>query len=73
MVLGRHSWDSLVAFDVSDSTAPKFMSGISVGGERSWQGTGREFAADRLVYLSHREFWMIRLTGFKAARETLNP
>jgi len=44
-----------VAFDVSDSTAPKFVSDFNVGGEKSWQGTGRGFAADGLVYLSHSE------------------
>src|SRR6185503_18964050 len=46
----------LVAFDVSDSTAPKFVSDISVGEEGSWQESGRGFAADGLVYLSHLEF-----------------
>src|SRR5204863_577325 len=47
---------TLVAFDVSDSTAPKFLSDFSVSGEKSWQATGRGFAADGLVYLSHSEF-----------------
>jgi alpha-tubulin suppressor-like RCC1 family protein len=46
---------TLIAFDVSDVTAPKFVSDISVGGEKSRQGTGRGFAADGLVYLSHSE------------------
>jgi alpha-tubulin suppressor-like RCC1 family protein len=46
----------LVAFDVSDSTAPKFVSDISVDGDQGWPGTGRGFAADGLVYLSHNEF-----------------
>src|SRR6185503_6336298 len=46
----------LVAFDVSDSTAPKFVSDFSVGEEGSWQESGRGFAADGLVYLSHSEF-----------------
>jgi alpha-tubulin suppressor-like RCC1 family protein len=46
---------TLMAFDVSDVTAPKLVSDFNVGGEKSWQGTGRAFATEGLVYLSHSE------------------
>jgi len=59
-IIGPWYWGgtpgTLVAFDVSDSTAPKFVSDITVGDEGTGQGTGRGFAADGLLYLSHREF-----------------
>jgi len=46
---------TLIAFDASDSTAPRFMSDISLREQNSWRGTDRGFAVDGLVYLSHSE------------------
>jgi alpha-tubulin suppressor-like RCC1 family protein len=52
----------LFAFDVSNATAPQFASDILVGPDQAWNTTSRGFAADGLVYLSHREY-EIKTTG----------
>ncbi len=46
----------LIAFDVSDATAPRRVSDIDPARDKNWSGFSRAFAADGLVYLSHREF-----------------
>ena len=53
---GGGSPGRLMAFDVSDSSAPQLASDVNVGAPESGAGTSRGFAADGLVFLSHREF-----------------
>ncbi|MBI2929351.1 MAG: beta-propeller domain-containing protein [Verrucomicrobia bacterium] len=61
-----HGWygerASLVAFDVGDVTAPKFLSRVNVAGTNNWWNFSRAHTANGLLYLSH-ESSEDRITG----------
>lgn len=44
---------SLLAFDVGDTSSPKFVSEVNLQGTNNWWNFSQAFAADGLVYLSH--------------------
>ena len=46
----------LIAFQVSDDSAPQFASELALDSGYSWGGAARAFAAADLVYASHCEF-----------------
>jgi len=46
----------LVAFDVGDAAAPKFVSDLNLSRTENWNEFSRGFDAEGLVYLSHREY-----------------
>jgi hypothetical protein len=50
----RGSDSQLLAYDVADSTAPKFVSEVNLRGTNSWWNFSSALAANGLVYLSHQ-------------------